>query len=168
MFIISESTVSDIPFIRKIAHETWWSTYDTILTKEQISYMLKTIYAPERLTAELTDGSQTYLLLKDEDGLQAFASFAIRTDDFTVCKLHKLYVIPGKQEMGYGRALILDVLDRVRQKEVHTMDLNVNRFNPALHFYQKMGFRILREEDVPVGPYWMNDYVLRLEFDATY
>ena len=164
MFIISEATVNDVPSIRKIAHETWWSTYDAILPKEQLAYMLKAIYAAERLIIEITDRTQTYLLLKDEDGLQAFASFAMRADDATVCKLHKLYVSPDKQEMGFGRALIVDVVDRLRQRGLHMLDLNVNRFNPALHFYKKIGFRVIREEDVPIGPYWMNDYVMRLEF----
>ena len=164
MFIISEATVNDVQSIRKIAHETWWSTYDTILPREQLAYMLKTIYAPDRLTGEITDRTQTYLLLKDKDGLQAFASFAMRADDLKVCKLHKLYVTPGKHEMGFGRALVIDVVDRLKQRGLHILDLNVNRSNAAMHFYKKIGFHILREEDVPIGPYWMNDYVMRLEF----
>jgi hypothetical protein len=37
----------------------------------------------------------------------------------------------------------------------------VNRYNNAKSFYEKMGFAIVREEDIPIGPYWMNDYVMR-------
>jgi diamine N-acetyltransferase len=44
---------------------------------------------------------------------------------------------------------------------VSILDLNVNRHNPAKSFYEKIGFTVLREEDVPIGPYWMNDYVMR-------
>ena len=43
------------------------------------------------------------------------------------------------------------------------MELNVNRNNKALHFYEKMGMRKLREGDFPIGNgYYMNDYIMGL------
>ena len=42
-----------------------------------------------------------------------------------------------------------------------TLDLNVNRHNKAKNFYEKMGFQVAYEEDIPIGKYWMNDYVMR-------
>ena len=41
------------------------------------------------------------------------------------------------------------------------LDLNVNRYNPATAFYERRGFVRQREVDVPIGPYFMNDYVMR-------
>ena len=44
------------------------------------------------------------------------------------------------------------------------MELNVNRHNRALHFYERMGMRVLREGDFPIGDgYYMNDYIMGLE-----
>ena len=44
------------------------------------------------------------------------------------------------------------------------MELNVNRRNRALHFYERMGMRRLREGDFPIGDgYYMNDYIMGLE-----
>ena len=41
------------------------------------------------------------------------------------------------------------------------MELNVNRNNKALQFYQHMGMRKLREGDFPIGNgYYMNDYII--------
>jgi diamine N-acetyltransferase len=45
----------------------------------------------------------------------------------------------------------------------HTVDLNVNRHNKAKSFYEKMGFVVAYEEDIPIGSYWMNDYAMRKE-----
>ena len=46
--------------------------------------------------------------------------------------------------------------------------LNVNRHNRALHFYERMGMRKLREGDFPIGGgYWMNDYIMGLEIAGT-
>ena len=44
------------------------------------------------------------------------------------------------------------------------MDLNVNRNNKALHFYEHLGINKLREGDFHIGNgYYMNDYIMGLE-----
>jgi diamine N-acetyltransferase len=164
MFNISDATEKDIPAIREIADKTWWPTYSHFLSHDQIRYMLDTIYAAETMKKDMDTGSQTFLLLTNESGAKAFASYGRRPEDPTVFKLHKLYVLPATQEKGYGRALIDEVKKRLLKENIHKLDLNVNRFNPARGFYEKAGFRILREEDIPIGKFWMNDYVMRIEF----
>ena len=44
---------------------------------------------------------------------------------------------------GYGKAYLLK-----------------NHSQQAI-FYEKMGFEIVAEEDIPIGDYFMNDYVMR-------
>jgi GNAT superfamily N-acetyltransferase len=164
MFNISEATEKDIPVIIQIAEKTWWPTYSAFLSENQIRYMLDKIYSVGVLTQAMTDGSETFILLHDETAPQAFASFGVRMEDPSIYKLHKIYVLPENHGKGYGKMLVEEVKNRIRKKNIFTLDLNVNRFNPALTFYEKMGFKILREEDIPIGPFWMNDFVMRLEF----
>lgn len=57
--------------------------------------------------------------------------------------------------------LITEVIDNTISAGKHTLDLNVNRYNKAKSFYEKMGFQVAYEEDIAIGPYWMNDYVMR-------
>jgi ribosomal protein S18 acetylase RimI-like enzyme len=39
--------------------------------------------------------------------------------------------------------------------------LNVNRYNKARFFYEKLGFVIMKEEDIDIGSgYYMIDYVM--------
>ena len=46
------------------------------------------------------------------------------------------------------------------------MELNVNRSNRALHFYERMGMRRLREGDFPIGGgFYMNDYIMGLDLE---
>lgn len=164
MFNISVATEKDIPAIIDLASKTWWHAYSGILSVDQIEYMLSTLYAKEAITREMNTGTQTFLLLTEDNVNQAFASYGKRPEDVSVHKLHKLYVLPRQQGKGYGKALILDVRDRLLRDDFHILELNVNRDNPAQHFYKKLGFTVLRREDIPIGPYWMNDYVMRLEF----
>jgi diamine N-acetyltransferase len=162
MVTILHATPKDIPIIRNLAEETWWPTYSPILDVEQIRYMLNAIYAEKELEKHIRSGSQTFIILHDQNGPQGFASYGLRPDDEHICKLHKLYVLPENHGKGYGKMLIDEVKMRALNMNASTLDLNVNRHNPAISFYEKIGFVKVKEEDVPIGPYWMNDYVMRL------
>jgi diamine N-acetyltransferase len=162
MISISDASLKDIPTIQSIADTTWWATYSSILSKEQLSYMLGFIYSTEMLTQVMKDGSQRFIILADERGYQGFASYGPRKEDPSIYKLHKLYVLPDNHGKGFGRLLIDEIKSRMKRDQINVLDLNVNRHNPAKTFYEKLGFKVIYEEDVPVGPYFMNDYVMRL------
>jgi ribosomal protein S18 acetylase RimI-like enzyme len=163
MYAIKNVTIDEIPVVQSIAEKTWWPTYSKILEEKQIRYMLDAIYATDTLARQIEDGSQEFILLIDERGPQGFASFGVKPGDETVYKLNKIYVLPQNHGRGYGKLLVAEVKKRLTERGIKILDLNVNRFNPAKEFYEKLGFKIVKEEDVPIGPYWMNDFVMRLE-----
>lgn len=46
------------------------------------------------------------------------------------------------------------------------VELNVNRHNPAVAFYEHMGMHKDREGDFDIGHgYFMNDYIMAMELD---
>ncbi|MDB4902100.1 MAG: family N-acetyltransferase [Mucilaginibacter sp.] len=170
MYFIRKATPEDVEIIREIAEKTWWVAYSPILEKEQISYMLGDIYSKEKITSQLKNNTQTYLLLIEptrpaggDDKPVAFAAYSPREEDAQIYKLHKLYCLPETQGKGYGKILINEVMNKTLEAGKHTLDLNVNRHNKAKNFYEKMGFQVACEEDIPIGEYWMNDYVMRKE-----
>ncbi len=165
MVQIVHSTPFEIPFIEEIVEETWPHAYGQILTPEQLRFMLDTIYSKKALEQVMNDGSQKFLLLKDHEGYQGFASYGRRPNEPEVFKLHKIYIRPGCQGKGYGKMLIDEIKSDLRKQGIRLLDLNVNRYNPAKEFYLKLGFKVIREEDIPIGPYWMNDYVMRMIID---
>ncbi|MDR3696944.1 GNAT family N-acetyltransferase [Mucilaginibacter sp.] len=161
MYLIRKAIPDDVETIRGIAEITWWATYGPILEKEQIEFMLDEIYSTRKLASQLTHDTQTYLLLAEAGKTVAFAAYSPRDENPDIFKLHKLYCLPETQGKGYGKILIKEVIDKTQEAGKHTLDLNVNRYNKAKDFYEKMGFVIAYEEDVPIGKYWMNDYVMR-------
>jgi GNAT superfamily N-acetyltransferase len=163
MYFIRKATTADVEIIREIAEKTWWVAYSLILEKEQINYMLGEIYSVEKVTSQLKNNTQTYLLLIEDDKPVAFAAYSPREEDPEIYKLHKLYCLPETQGKGYGKILINEVINKTLDAGKHTLDLNVNRHNKAKTFYEKMGFHMAYEEDIPIGDYWMNDYVMRKE-----
>lgn len=166
MYTIQQATTTDASTIIRLAEQIWWPTYSSILSAEQLQYMLDTIYSPENITRQLATGSQTYLLLKEGEEAVAFAAYSPREEKPEVYKLHKLYCLPQTQGKGYGRILVEEVAARALTAGSHLLELNVNRYNNAKTFYEKMGFTVAYEEDIAIGPYWMNDYVMRKELEA--
>lgn len=160
MTTIIEATTSHILAIRKIAEKTWWPAYQEILSEEQINFMLGTLYDETIIRKQLED-DHVYLLLLEKDHPVAFADYGPRKDNPEVFKLHKIYCLPETQGKGYGRMLIEEVSKRVLEAGKHMLELNVNRHNKAKRFYEKMGFVVAYEEDIPIGEYFMNDYVMR-------
>lgn len=169
MIQIISATTAHIRAIRDIAERSWWPAYSQILKAEQIRYMLDTLYAEENIRGQISSGSQQYLLLLEEGGPQGqalgFATYGAREGKPEVYKLHKLYCLPETQGKGYGRHLIEAVTEKCREAGAQLLELNVNRYNKARSFYEKMGFEIAYEENIPIGPYWMNDYVMRKQLD---
>lgn len=163
MYTIKQATLNDVETIRQLAEQTWWPTYLPILEKEQIAYMLGEIYTLEKIGAQIKNNTQTYLLLIEDEQPVAFAAYSPREDNEDIYKLNKIYCLPITQGKGYGKVLINAIADEVLLAGKKVLELNVNRYNNAVTFYEKMGFTIAYEEDVPVGPYWMNDYVMRKE-----
>ncbi|MCC8410344.1 GNAT family N-acetyltransferase [Mucilaginibacter sp. UR6-1] len=161
MHTTRKATFNDVDTIVQLAKDIWWPTYSPILEKEQIEYMLGTIYATEVVERQVETAEQTFLLLLEDDQPVGFAAYSQREDNPDVYKLHKLYCLPAMQGKGYGKALINEVIKQVKDAGASNLDLNVNRYNKAKGMYQKMGFEVIYEEDIPIGPYFMNDYVMR-------
>jgi Acetyltransferase (GNAT) family. len=64
---------------------------------------------------------------------------------------------------GLGKALIQHGIDFISSFKIKhcKIELNVNRNNGAVGFYEKMGFKIDRSGDFDIGNgYYMNDYIM--------
>ena len=163
MYTIREATVKDVETIRSLAKEIWYDTYLPILAEAQLEYMLGDIYSTKKLSTQIKNNEQTFLLLLEDEQVVAFAAYSPREEDADIYKLHKIYCLPATQGKGYGKVLINTVCEAVIKAGKHLLELNVNRHNKAKDFYERMGFKVMYEEDVPIGPYFMNDYVMRKE-----
>lgn len=162
-FATKQAGISDIPIIKQIQQKTWEPTYRDILSKEQIEYMYEKIYSTEALEESILIYNHQFFLISADNEPVGFAS--VSPEGTAKFKLQKIYVLPSMQGTGAGKFLLDEVEKYVRSAGGSKLLLNVNRYNKARSFYEKMNFSIVREEDIAIGPYWMNDYVLEKDLE---
>ena len=129
-----------------------------MLSPEQIDYMLDLMYSPASLQKQMEDGSCFHILYDDDEPVGFSAHQNLGEGMF---KLHKIYLLQNRQGRGYGKFLLQFIIDEIKKQNATALQLQVNRYNKAKDFYEKLGFTILYEADFDIGDgYFMNDYVM--------
>lgn len=160
---IIEAGLQDIPAIQSIAYITWPATYSSIVSKEQLDYMLQMIYSEQAITKQITEQGHNFLLVYENDKAIAFADYALHSQP-NIYKLHKLYALPDQQGKGLGKLLISYTVEKIKTLGAAALQLNVNRYNKAKQFYEHLGFKVIYEEDIDIGNgYFMNDYIMEMK-----
>lgn len=153
----------DVAVIEKLAHAIWPECYKGILSKSQLSYMLKKIYDPAALRDQMKFQQHQFIIIYDHNLPVGFADYSLKTEnDPSIYRLNKIYVLTHLQGKGYGNRLLKYVCDVANANGGTILELNVNRYNPAVKYYLKNGFKIDHEDDIAIGEgYFMNDYIMR-------
>lgn len=159
MITIIPATPNDYKTIQEIANKTWPITYGEILSKEQLDYMMDLIYSEESLISQIQKKAQLFYIAYDESSVVGFIAIEHHYKNEAVTRIHKIYILPETQGKGIGKLLIDEVQKLATENNSVSLSLNVNRFNKALTFYQKIGFKIVAEENIDIGNgYLMEDY----------
>ena len=163
MITISQATSKDIPIIQEIAHKTWPITYGSILSKAQLDYMMDLMYSDESLLEQLKT-KPLFFLAYEDDVCLGFTSCENNYLNNNVTRIHKIYILPEAQGKGVGKLLVDKVIALAKENQSKVISLNVNKFNNAVSFYQKLGFEIVGQEDIDIGNgFLMEDYKMELK-----
>ena len=150
----------ELSLTQNLAEKIWPLAYGTILSKEQLSYMLNWMYSIETLEKSFDKGNEFYCAF-DNDLPLGFLELEFLNEEADSVKLQKIYVLPSEQNKGIGKNFLQLALLRAKNRGARNVILQVNRANKAVQFYLKNNFCIIREEDFPIGNgYYMNDYVM--------
>ena len=163
MTTITQATEQDLPIIRDIAYQTWPTTFGEILSPTQISYMLDMMYNLDALKAQVDEKKHVFLLAKDADTNEhlGYVSYELNYKNQPLTKIHKIYLLPASQGKGVGRLFIEQVAQVALSHANTRLGLNVNRYNKAIQFYERMGFAVVGHEDIDIGDgFLMEDFVM--------
>lgn len=153
-----KATIYDVDIIFGLADRIWRNHYISIISIEQIEYMLNKMYSSQSLIKQMNDG-HNFILVYDSEIPIGYISYSSNDDKNFF--LHKFYVDSSIQNKGIGSLLFDYVLKSIENAK--TIELTVNRQNfKAINFYFKHGFKIKSVEDFDIGNgYFMNDFVMQ-------
>ncbi|MCU5746877.1 GNAT family N-acetyltransferase [Staphylococcus sp. SQ8-PEA] len=138
---VRKATEADVVGIRDVATKAWYSTYLNIYAVSTVNELLAASYNEQNLLNRLKD--QLFLVIEENDEIIAFSNFIYGKELY----LSAHYVCPGKQNKGFGGALLQAGLD-IYQDQYEELYVEVDRRNEsAVRFYKNNGFEHLRSYD---------------------
>lgn len=157
---IRKATERELPIIKQLALDIWPVTYASILSPEQLNYMLDLFYSLAALEKDYNKQGYFFFILNIENEDAGYAGLELKENN--TAHLHKIYLSADHQGKGLGKQLIHFIIDFAKNAGAQSLTLHVNRHNKALQFYQAVGFEIVKELDTAIGNgYFMNDYVMK-------
>ncbi len=165
MFTITKISTESIPQIERLSSEIWHQVYSSLISTEQIDFMLNMMYSRSSLEKQMLDLGHQFIIISSGEEDVGYASYSLKSAaEPTVFRLNKLYLQPACHGQGMGKAMILFIIDETIPMGAKFLELNVNKANPTVAFYKKFGFTISEETVLQIGEgYVMDDYIMTLK-----
>lgn len=156
---INVETKEQIGTLAAIADEVWHQHFVSILSLEQIDYMVDKFQSEHAMTDQLQNQGYEYYLLKLKDSYIGYTG--IRKDDDKLF-LSKLYILKEFRGKGYASEVFQFLEDLCEKRGLIAIWLTVNRYNDnTIAVYKKKGFEIIKTQVADIGNgYVMDDYVM--------
>lgn len=162
---IQKAGTEDISLIQQLSNDIWHKVYPSIVSMEQIEYMLATWYSKEGLADQMTQQGHQFLLVRWNNEMVGYASYSAKTEDNPHrYRVHKLYLQPEMHGKGIGRAMLRFIAQETMPLGCKELELNVHKRNPAVGFYLHIGFSI--EQDIVTvieHGHVLDDYIMLLD-----
>ncbi|MBR5126142.1 MAG: GNAT family N-acetyltransferase [Oscillospiraceae bacterium] len=153
--------------LRDLAIRTYWETYGSQNTPENMDAYIQTAFHPDQLLSELNDPNSEFFFLYADDVLAGFiklneAPSQTDVNDKESLQLERLYVSGSFQGMGLGQFLMDNAIGIAVQRGKKYIWLCAWEYNhKALRFYKKNGFWKMGAHTIFMGDDEQTDYLLR-------
>ncbi len=157
-----QATKEDIPLLHRLGDRIFRQTYRTMLSQEQIEYMIDWMYSEENLEKQMDNNNVFYIVKYDGE---ACGYIGIENEADGHFHLQRLYLDEAYRGKGIGRDMMEKIFDHARKASPSgaRLELNVNRDNKTVEFYKKMGWRIIKSGDFDIGNgFLMTDHIMAI------
>jgi len=151
------TTAQQIEAIAGLAHEIWYEYYVALIGRAQVEYMVAKFQSSTAVAAQLREGYD-YFLIELDGKISGYC--AVQSDPANGSLfLSKLYLLRDARGAGTGRVCIEFIEQLARRRGLNLLWLTVNKGNPAVKAYERLGFRIAADLVMDIGGgFVMDDY----------
>lgn len=146
--------------VRDLAHLIWPEVYPTLISPDQIQYMLMKMYDLDRLRQDMKEGAH-FALIQEKGEPVGYLSWQPDREK-NGAFLHKLYLLPKYHGQGAGAQALDWVISQAQGAGLKTLSLRVNKNNhAAVRAYLRAGFEFGEDICSEIGNgYVMDDFVM--------
>lgn len=157
----------DFDAVARLARTIWLAHYTSMITTEQIEYMLGGRFTPENLRRYVGAADRWLDVLSAQDELIGYCSYAL-TRSAGEMKLEQLYLLPRLHGQGLGKLMLEHIERQSLQRSCRMLMLQVNRHNDkALQVYRRAGFSVREAVVTDIGNgFVMDDYIMEKRLSA--
>ena len=159
--VLDPLTDADFATVAALGETIWRGHYIGMISAEQVDYMLKGRYTPEKLRAYLGAADRWLRILRVDGRPVGYCSYALGPTP-TELKLEQLYLLAELKGQGLGGLMLRNVEAEARRLGCRSLWLTVNKGNAAsIAIYRKAGFTVREEAVFDIGNgFVMDDYVM--------
>jgi GNAT superfamily N-acetyltransferase len=141
-------TDADIAVIAAMARSIWYEYYVPLIGQAQVDYMVGKFQSAEAMQQQVREGYEYFMVQRD---VAPIGYIAIKPGDDGSLFISKLYLLREARGGGTGRAIMTFIVEWARQRGLSRLWLTVNKGNPAVKAYERMGFHIAEAIVMDIG-----------------
>jgi len=155
-------TDAQIASVDRLAHEIWHEYYVPLIGQAQVDYMVAKFQSADAMREQIRSGYEYFMMERDGVLLGYLAVQPQPTERRLF--ISKLYLHRSARGAGTGRLAMEFIEGLARARALNLLWLTVNKGNPAVKSYERLGFRIEAAIVMDIGSgFVMDDF--RMEKD---
>jgi diamine N-acetyltransferase len=143
------TTAQQIDVVAGLAHEIWYEYYVPLIGRAQVDYMVSRFQSSAAVAQQLREGYEYFMTERDGQCIGYCAVQAQPADQSLF--LSKLYLLRDARGGGTGRVCMEFIEQLARRRGLKLLWLTVNKGNPAVNAYERLGFRIAADLMIDIG-----------------
>lgn len=143
------ATAAELASIAQIAEEIWYEYYVPIIGRAQVDYMVPRFQSSAAMLEQVRSGYE-YFSMQQDGALVGYLAVQPQPDAGHLF-ISKLYLRANARGRGTGRVAMEFIEETARRRALGVLWLTVNKQNPAVQAYQRMGFRIAEAIVIDIG-----------------
>jgi ribosomal protein S18 acetylase RimI-like enzyme len=162
-------TGNDISQLQEISRQTFYESFSSVNTEENMTQYLAEAYSLEKLTNELNNPNSSFYFAEVNDKIIGYLKINFR-DSQTELKhenaleIERIYVLKEYHGKKIGQLLFEKAMELAIQKKADYVWLGVWEENPrAISFYKKNGFVEFDKHIFKLGDDEQTDIMMKLQ-----
>jgi diamine N-acetyltransferase len=155
------TTPQQVTAVAALAHDIWYEFYVPLIGRAQVDYMVRKFQNAVAIQLQIDQGYEYFLVRQEHASGPAtdIGYCAVQEQPGRVMFLSKFYLHHAARGSGTGRRCMEFIEGLARRRELSLLWLTVNKGNPAVQAYQRMGFQVAAELVMDIGGgFVMDDY----------